>query len=60
MSERHELIPPPPVVRDRLARNIEERRLLRSLLRLAIRAAKERRREAPSTPCHAFSGPEGE
>jgi hypothetical protein len=51
MNERHELIPPPPVVRDRLAQNIKERRLLRSLLRISIRAAEERRQEAPPTSC---------
>ena len=39
MRECHELIPPPPVIRDRLARNIRERRLLRGLLRLSIKAA---------------------
>jgi hypothetical protein len=42
MSEPEKLIPSPPVVRDRLARNIRERRLLRSLLRLSVRASEER------------------
>ena len=41
MSDSPNLIPPPAVVRGRLARNIRERRLLRSLLRLAIRATQE-------------------
>lgn len=47
MSEHEKLIPPPPVVRDRLARNIRERRLLRSLLRLAVRAVEEPRLATP-------------
>jgi hypothetical protein len=47
LNEQTELIPPPPIVRDRLARNIRERRLLRALLRLSIRAAEERRQQSP-------------
>jgi hypothetical protein len=43
MSEQQVLIPPPPVVRERLASNVREGRLLRSLLRLSLRAAEERR-----------------
>ena len=43
MSEPDKLIPPPPLVRERLARNIRERRLLRALLRLSVRAADETR-----------------
>jgi len=50
MDDCRELIPPPPVVRDRLAENIRERRLLRSLLRLAIQAAEQRRQEPPFPP----------
>jgi hypothetical protein len=46
MSEAQTLIPPPPVVRERLARHIEEGRLLRSLLRLSIRAAEVRHAQA--------------
>lgn len=42
-SDLFDLIPPPFVVRDRLARNIREARLLRTLLNLSIRAAEERR-----------------
>jgi hypothetical protein len=45
MSDDQKLIPPPPVVRERLARNIWEGRLLRSLLRLSLRAAEERHRQ---------------
>lgn len=36
------LIPPPRIVRERLAKNLRESRLLRSLLRLSRRAAEER------------------
>lgn len=39
----NELIPPPKVVRDRLARNLREGDLLRKLLRLSERAAEDRR-----------------
>ena len=42
MSQQQELIPAPPVVRERLARHIKEGRLLRSLYRLSIKAAEER------------------
>jgi hypothetical protein len=45
MNTPIELIPPPPIVRERLARHIREGRLLRSLLRLSVRAAEERHRE---------------
>lgn len=57
MSEPEKLIPPPPVVRDRLARNIKERRLLRSLLRIAVRAAEELRQEGNQEPRHEADGP---
>jgi hypothetical protein len=57
MSESKRLIPPPPVVRDRLARNIRERRLLRALLRLSLRAAEERRSHSAPTPRQAADGP---
>ena len=53
MSHDTTLIPPPPVVRERLATHIREGRLLRSLLRLSVRAAEERHRQqgaaAPQT-----------
>ena len=42
MEDFKELIPVPTKVRERLAANIKEGRLLRSLLRLSIEAAKER------------------
>ena len=45
MSDDKTLIPPPPVVRNRLAINIRERRMLRTLLRLSIQAAEYRREQ---------------
>jgi len=52
-------IPPPPVVRDRLARNIREGRLLRALLRLSVRAAEERISARDRDRRPALSGKEG-
>jgi hypothetical protein len=45
MTTTDELIPRPPVVRDRLARSLRETRLLRRLLQLSIAAAEERQRQ---------------
>jgi hypothetical protein len=42
MPENESVIPPPPVVRDRLARSLREARLLRRLLRLSVAAAQEK------------------
>ena len=42
MTETQQLIPPPPVIRDRLARAVREARLLRALLRLSIQIAEYR------------------
>ncbi len=51
MSTREELIPRPPIVRERLARSLRETKLLKRLLRLAVAAAEERHREAaPEAP----------
>jgi len=47
------LIPPPPAVREKLAQNIREGRLLRQLLGLSIRAAEERHRQRVDTTEHA-------
>jgi hypothetical protein len=58
MNEPEKLIPLPPVVRDRLARNIRERRLLRALLRLSVRALEEHRREGFNDPRHEAPGRE--
>ena len=44
-----DLIPPWPVVQERLARNYREARLLRRLLRLATDAAREQHRQ-PAAP----------
>ncbi len=55
MSETSVLIPPPPVVRDRLARHYREGRILQSLLKLSIRAAEERHRD-PAVGA-GFDGP---
>jgi hypothetical protein len=43
MSDTRPLIPPPREIRERLASNIREQRLLRALLRLSERAAAEER-----------------
>jgi hypothetical protein len=48
MSMSKELIPPPPIVREKLARHIRQGRLLRALLRLSVRAAEERHRQPPA------------
>jgi hypothetical protein len=45
MTATDELIPRPPVVRDRLARSLRETCLLRRLLQLSIAAAEERQRQ---------------
>lgn len=50
MSTNEELIPPPPIVREKLARNIEEGRLLRDLLRLSVRAAEHRHQQVATEP----------
>jgi hypothetical protein len=44
------VIPEPDAVRERLAQNLREARLLRSMLRLSDRVSIERRRRAP--PAH--------
>ena len=36
MSDERELVPSPPVVWERLAKNIKERRVLRALLRVSL------------------------
>jgi len=59
MSDPDKLIPPPPVVRDSLARNIRERRLLRSLLRLSVRASEERHQQSPHETLHEAVDREG-
>jgi hypothetical protein len=58
MIPNEELIPRPPVVRERLARSLREARLLKRLLRLAVAAAEERHRETASEPRHEAAGRE--
>jgi hypothetical protein len=55
MDERP-LIPPPPIVRDRLAQHIREGRLLRALYRLSVRAAEERHRQQAQIETKAPEG----
>lgn len=50
MSDDQVLIPPPPVLREKLARNLREARILRGLLRLSIKAAENDNRESPPSP----------
>lgn len=42
MTECSEVIPPPPIVREALARSLREATLLRRQLRLSVRAAENR------------------
>ena len=56
MSDPEKLIPPPSLVRDRLARNIKERRLLRTLLRVSVDAAEVVREHGPAQPLHEAIG----
>jgi hypothetical protein len=44
MSDAEVLIPPPALVREKLARSVREAKLLRSLLRVSVLAAEERHR----------------
>ncbi len=53
-----ELIPRPPVVRERLAKSLRETRLLKRLLRLSVEAAEERHRQADALQPEA-AWPEG-
>jgi hypothetical protein len=45
-----DLIPRPPIVRERLAQALSDARLLKRLLRLSVDAAKERHRHAVVSP----------
>jgi hypothetical protein len=47
MPDSDDIIPRPPLVRERLARSLRQARLFRRLLRLSVEAAEERHRE----PC---------
>jgi hypothetical protein len=52
VSDVETLIPPPATIRERLARNLEERELLKGLYKLSCRAAEGRTRRGtvPSPP----------
>lgn len=52
MHEDEPLLPPLPVIRDRLIRNQRERSLLRALFRLALRAAEGQPPRKPDNPAH--------
>lgn len=49
MSEASPLLPPIGLIHDRLTRNQRERRVLRTLLRLAVRTEEQARPEAQAT-----------
>jgi len=52
------LIPPPPVVRERLAIHVREARMLRALLRLSVRA--EDARNQHEARCRELQDPDWE
>jgi hypothetical protein len=52
-----ELLPPPVVIQERLARNYREASLLRSLLRLAFRATRDRHEHDRAYPPDGFRSP---
>jgi hypothetical protein len=54
----HTLIPPPAAVREQLAQNLRENRLLRALLRVSERAAEQRYREQAPTSTSLAAGRE--
>src|SRR5262249_22644694 len=60
MPDNEPIIPPPPVVRDRLARSLRETRLLRRLLRLSVAAAQEQASPTASEPRQTAPRREGE
>jgi hypothetical protein len=45
MNPSDELVPHPPIVREKLAQSLRETRRLRKLLRLSVELAEERHRE---------------
>jgi hypothetical protein len=56
MLASDDLIPRPPVIRERLARALREARLLRRQLRVSEAASEERHRQAVSQPCPSTTG----
>jgi hypothetical protein len=51
-TDSHDLIPPPGVVRERLARNYEDADLLRRLLKLSVAAAEQKRQRGTQPRQH--------
>jgi len=60
MEMPDKLIPPPPVVRERLAASLRYTSLLRRLLRLSIRATEERHRQTAIEAHQTAQGERGE
>jgi hypothetical protein len=58
MPNNDSLLPPLPLIRDRLTRNQRERSLLRALFRLAVRAKKELTHDNAHEPRHEAAGRE--
>jgi hypothetical protein len=44
MSANEELIPEPPILREKLAQHVQDGRMLRALLKLSLRRAQEQQR----------------
>jgi hypothetical protein len=59
VQDREDIIPRPPIVRDRLARALREARLLRRQLRLSEAAAEERHRETAPDARQTAAGKDG-
>jgi hypothetical protein len=58
MDTHADIIPPPPVVRERLAASLRQATLLRRLLRLSVTAAIEKERQTVSEFRHEAAGRE--
>jgi hypothetical protein len=56
MPNDESLIPPLPVIQDRLTRNQRERSLLRALFRLALRTERDQPRHDAHEPHHEAGG----
>jgi hypothetical protein len=61
MQPSEELIPRPPIVRERLAQSLRETRRLKRLLRLSVEAAEERHPQLDPIPAayQTAARPEG-
>ncbi len=59
MSSRKVLVPHPRLVQERLAKNYREARILRSLLRLSVRAIHEQPQQRPQDSRQTVDGQEG-